>query len=63
MPQKTEVAEHSLVRVYDADAQTPTFLLKRGNEASPVKDRPLAPGLPAVLQDRKSFAVKPVSLA
>ena len=57
------MAQDGLVRVYDADAKTPTFLFKRGSEASPVKERPIAPGLPAVLQSRKGFEVKPVSLS
>lgn len=35
--------------VYDADLKEPTYLFARGNEKDPVKDHPLAPGVPAVL--------------
>jgi hypothetical protein len=63
VPGKIDTAKDGLTRVYDADAKASTFLFKRGNEASPVKDRPLVPGLPAVLQSRKGFEVKPVSLS
>jgi hypothetical protein len=36
--------------VYDADPGAPTYLLERGNEKNPVKDRVIKPGLPAVLR-------------
>jgi len=35
--------------VFDAEPDTPTLLLIRGNEKDPVTDHPLAPGVPAVL--------------
>jgi hypothetical protein len=35
--------------IYDAQPDVPTYLLLRGNEKDPVTDRPLAPGMPAVL--------------
>lgn len=35
--------------VFDADLAVPTYLLERGNEKNPVTDKPLAPGVPSVL--------------
>ena len=35
--------------IYDADLKEPTYLFARGNDKDPVKDRPLAPGVPAIL--------------
>ncbi len=35
--------------VFDADLAVPTYLLDRGNEKNPVTDKPLAPGVPSVL--------------
>ena len=35
--------------VYDSDLTAPTYLLARGNEKNPVTDKPLAPGVPAIL--------------
>ena len=35
--------------VYDAELTTPTYLLSRGNEKNPVTDKPLSPGVPAIL--------------
>ena len=35
--------------VFDADLAVPTYLLDRGNEKNPVIDKPLAPGVPSVL--------------
>ncbi len=35
--------------VFDSDLAAPTYLLERGNEKNPVTDKPLAPGVPSVL--------------
>ncbi len=35
--------------IFDADLAVPTYLLDRGNEKNPVTDKPLAPGVPSVL--------------
>ena len=35
--------------VFDADLAMPTYLLDRGNEKNPVTEKPLAPGVPSVL--------------
>ncbi|MDR3633815.1 MAG: PSD1 and planctomycete cytochrome C domain-containing protein [Isosphaeraceae bacterium] len=61
LPGQPDVAKDGLVHAFDAKADAPTFLLERGDEKHPVTDRPLAPGLPAVLH-RGSLAVQGVSL-
>lgn len=50
-----------LVRVYDKDPKTPTFLFERGDEKRPVKEKALDPGLPRVLSQGK-FPVEAVNL-
>src|SRR5262249_23477900 len=47
--------------VYDADLAAPTYLLQRGNEKDPVKDRPLSPGLPAFLLS-EPLRIEPINL-
>jgi hypothetical protein len=47
--------------VYDADLASPTYLLERGNEKTPVSDRPLSPGLPTVLGNRP-VTIEPITL-
>jgi hypothetical protein len=47
--------------VYDADLGAPTYLLERGNEKNPVKDRVIRPGLPAVLGPGE-LRIEPVAL-
>jgi mono/diheme cytochrome c family protein len=46
--------------VYDANLAAPTYLLERGNDKYPRKDRPLTPGVPAVLGGK--LPVEPVKL-
>ena len=46
---QSNTTRDGLVRVYDAEAQQPTFLFVRGSEAKPDKDHPLTPGVPRVL--------------
>lgn len=53
VPGQADVNKDGLVRVFDAKAETPTFLFQRGNEQDPVKDKPLSPGLP------RAFTVGP----
>jgi hypothetical protein len=50
-----------IVRVYDAHPETPTYLLVRGDDRNPAKDRPLAPGVPQLLL-WKPLDIQPVSL-
>lgn len=46
LPGESDTTKQGLVRVFDAKADTPTYLYTRGNEAAPVKDQPLSPGIP-----------------
>jgi len=57
---KEEVLKEGYDRVFDEDLSTPTYVLTRGNERSPEKDRPIAPGVPAILGG--AFKVQPVAL-
>jgi hypothetical protein len=51
-----------LVRVYDAQADRPTYLFVRGDEREPDKSRNLLPALPAILCSQP-LAISPVTLA
>jgi hypothetical protein len=62
VPGEANVDKDGLVRVFDAKADAQTFVFVRGNEKEPLKDNPLAPGVPQVLSS-VPFAVEPVSLA
>ena len=62
VPGQPDVTKDGLVRVFDAQADTPTYVLERGDEKHPVKDKPLSPGLPRVLQ-RGALAAQAVKLA
>jgi len=48
-PVTPSAKESQLVRVYDAQPDTPTYLFIRGIESSPDKSNPLSPDLPHVL--------------
>ncbi|WP_425613983.1 PSD1 and planctomycete cytochrome C domain-containing protein [Anatilimnocola sp. NA78] len=61
VPGQTDVNLDGVVRVYDAKAETPTFLFMRGNEKDPVKDKPLAAQTPRVFRD-VALALQQVSL-
>lgn len=61
VPGESNTAKDGLVRTYDAEADKPTFLFVRGNEASPDKEHPLAPAVPRVLGGDK-LAIEPVAL-
>jgi hypothetical protein len=60
VPGQPDPAKDGLVRVYDAKAAEPTHLFRRGNEADPDKEHPLAPGVPKALGD--SPGITPVDL-
>ncbi|MCU0879781.1 MAG: PSD1 and planctomycete cytochrome C domain-containing protein [Pirellulaceae bacterium] len=62
VPGEANVDKDGLVRVFDAKLDAETFVFVRGNEKEPLKDNPLAPGVPQVLSS-VPFAVEPVSLA
>ncbi len=48
-------------RVFDCNLDTPTYLLVRGDEKNPRKDRGMAPGVPEILAFEK-LAIVPVKL-
>ena len=50
LPEQPDTTKGGLVRVFDGEPATPTFLFQRGDEKRPVKNKPLAPSLPKVLQ-------------
>ncbi|MBI3836757.1 MAG: DUF1553 domain-containing protein [Planctomycetia bacterium] len=49
VPGQSDTVRDGLVRVYDAEADKPTYLFVRGNEAKPDKEHPLPPGVPGAL--------------
>jgi hypothetical protein len=61
VPGQADVNLDGMVRVYDAKAETPTFLFMRGNDKDPVKDKPLTAAVPRLFRDIP-FAVEAVSL-
>lgn len=61
VPGQSDVNLDGLVRVFDAKAESPTYLFVRGNDKDPVKDKPLAAAMPRLFQEIP-FAVEPVSL-
>ena len=46
---ESDTNRSGLVRVFDAEADKPTYLFERGNEAQADKDTPLAPAVPHAL--------------
>lgn len=49
VPGETNLEKAGVARVYDAKAETPTYVLVGGDVANPDKTNPLAPAIPAVL--------------
>ena len=58
MPAQTDLLKDGLVRVFDKDATTPTYLFHRGDEKQPDKDNPLTPGVPEVLGGK--YEIQPI---
>jgi hypothetical protein len=50
VPGQPDTTKAGLVRIFDAQPSTPTFLFERGDEKHPVKEKPLTPGLPLAFQ-------------
>ncbi|MFI5456343.1 MAG: DUF1553 domain-containing protein [Isosphaerales bacterium] len=50
LPGQADITKAGLVRTFDGQPATPTFLFQRGDEKHPVKDKPLAPSVPKILQ-------------
>jgi hypothetical protein len=61
LPGQPDTAKDGLPRVYDAKADAPTYLFRRGDEKQPETDTPLTPGVPAVF-GFKAVEVRPVAL-
>jgi hypothetical protein len=55
-----DVKLDGLPRAYDAEPEVATYLLVKGDDRNPDKDRPMLAGVPAVLG--QEFSVAPVSL-
>ncbi len=55
-----DVKQDGIPRIYDAEANAPTYLFHRGDERNPDKSKTIPPAVPAVLGG--SFEIKPVSL-
>jgi hypothetical protein len=64
VPGQSDTTKDGVVRVYDAKADTPTFLFVRGNDKQPDKDHPLTAGLPDILRTgQPDVTVAPVSFS
>jgi len=60
-PDTADLAQGGIPRVYDGRLEDPTYLFLRGNETTPDKTKPVAPGVPAILAFEEP-AIEPVSL-
>jgi hypothetical protein len=60
LPGEADVAKGGLPRVYDAKAETPTYLFVRGSEILPDKEHPLPAAVPKALGGE--FKIEPVAL-
>jgi hypothetical protein len=64
VPGQPDTTKDGVVRVYDAKADTPTFLFVRGNDKQPEKDHPLSAGVPDILRTGQSeFTVAPIKFS
>jgi hypothetical protein len=55
------VLSDGVARVFDKNADVPTFLFRRGDDRSPDESRPLTPGVPASLGNAE-LDIRPVAL-
>jgi hypothetical protein len=55
------VLKDALARAYDKTLDAPTYVFQRGDDRYPLKERPLTPGVPQVL-DGRTIDVQPVKL-
>lgn len=60
VPGELDVMKAGMPRVYDASLTSKTLLLDRGDERFPLKDRPIAPAVPAALGGE--FSIKEIPL-
>jgi hypothetical protein len=64
VPGEPDTTKTGLVHVYDSEPAPPTYLFERGDEKRPVKNKPIAPALPAILLLQAPLdAIQPVALA
>src|SRR5262245_31585640 len=49
LPGQPDAMQDGLPRVFDSEIDPPTYLFIRGDEAQPLKDKPLTPNVPAFL--------------
>ena len=61
VPGEPDLSKAGIPRVYDSSLSEKTFLFLGGDEANPLKDRPLAPGVPHVIGGSE-LQIQPVSL-
>jgi hypothetical protein len=61
VPSETDTTKDGLARVFDSDLSVATYLLKKGDDRDPDKERPLAPGILALVGDLP-FEIKPIAL-
>jgi hypothetical protein len=61
VPTEPDLTRDGIPRVYDTNVDIPTYLFVRGQENSPDKTKPLAPGVPDLLAFRE-LEIKPVPI-
>ncbi|MCH7989721.1 MAG: DUF1553 domain-containing protein, partial [Planctomycetes bacterium] len=61
LPGQPDVTKDGLALVYDADLDVKTFIYERGNDKYPLKDNPVDPGVPEVLNPN-GIDIQPIEL-
>jgi hypothetical protein len=61
LPGEADHEKDGVPRAFDCNLETPTYLFVRGDDKQPVKDQPLAPGVPRLLA-LGEMEIRPVSL-
>ena len=56
LPGEPDLNQDGLVRAYDAELETPTYVYLRGNEKHPDKEHPVTPALPEIFADSLEVA-------
>ncbi len=63
VPGQPDTTKAGLVRVFDSDPAAPTYRFERGDDKKPVKNKPVAPAVPRILQLQAELgAIQPVAL-
>jgi cytochrome c553 len=60
VPGELDAKKDGMPRAYDSSLTAVTYLFQRGDERFPIKDKPIAPGVPAIFDGK--LDIKPVSL-